>query len=582
MTKTPLDIEPAFAELNLPPQDLTELEFCQSNKPAKVLAWVNSLPATRANHTSVLLYQALPQIARLDIAPAKRLEMLEHLRPAVQQCIMSLAKEFLNQPIILPEGPLKTAIVAQALQKNMCNSYTISALQLLRSDKPDPTLLASALHRSITGLGLILLRGYQLYTQVPALLWLHLHSLMDAARAAGLSNTPVADPLLVHSRGCTIEQAYNRVLLLACSNPNQIRQSDISVLYQALEVWAPFCTLRPAEGSDQLFMVNLQQDRPPMYLKRYGSTLNEACLALDTFNLQQQFAKRQSGEKYDHPAFDQHMSKMLLNHSEEALRSEKRRRDERQTSSGDFEVCVGLSVIHEQLAGGISFKQFLADGGQKSLNLDYDAFMSKPLSAEHDPWADAFDATPEHGNRSYGSKNADNNTATAHVPLYKVIAQDRSPGGYCVRWKDQVPLLVKAGELIAMRQPGRRSWQLAAIRWISQQRGSTLLGLQLLASNAIPIAISMTHKTGGESDYMRGLRLPEQTLPKQVESVITPTLPFHEKAKVRILKSSQTTKAQLTKCLFSTGSISQFTLRTLETTEPANQKATPEEFKSSW
>ncbi len=576
MNNDPLAIDNAFSQLNLPKQDLNELEFCHSNKPSKVEAWVNTLPATRANHTSVLLYQALPQIARLKIAPSKRLEMLEYLRPAVQQCVASLAKDFLNQPIILPEGPLKTAIVAQALQKNMCNGYTVSALELMRSDKPDLPLLANAIHRSITGLGLILLRGYQLYTHIPALIWLQINNLYGAARNAGLNNHTVIDPLLNHSRGCTIEHAYSRTLLLACSNPNQIQQSDISQLYNALEVWAPLCAMRPAQDSDQLFMVNIKNDSGPMYLKRYPNSIDENCLALDTHNLILQFDKRRSGEKLDNPNFDRQLSKTLLSHAESALRSEKRRRDERQPSTGEFEICVGLSGIHEQLSGGLSFKAFLAEGGKKVLKSDNNAFMAKPLSSEHDPWASVYETGS--GSKT-GASSASN---SSQVPLYKVMAQDRSPGGYCVRWKDEIPLQVKAGELLALRQPGRRSWQLAVIRWVTQQRGSTLLGLQLMASNAIPIAISMTHKTGGESDYMRGLKLPEQTLPKQSESLITPSMPFTEKAKVRILKSGETEKAQLNTCLFSTGSISQFTMRVLETAAPPETRVPPEKFKSDW
>src|SRR5690554_2003887 len=69
-----------LARIKLPERDLRELSFCASNKPAKVHAWVQELPMTRISYVCSLLYQALPEVARLNIAPEQRLEMLESLR----------------------------------------------------------------------------------------------------------------------------------------------------------------------------------------------------------------------------------------------------------------------------------------------------------------------------------------------------------------------------------------------------------------------------------------------------------------------------------------------------------------------
>src|SRR5690625_6159430 len=66
-----------LARIKLPERDLDALSFCASNKPARVRAWVQELPMTRVSYVCSLLYQALPEVARLKIAPAQRLERSE-------------------------------------------------------------------------------------------------------------------------------------------------------------------------------------------------------------------------------------------------------------------------------------------------------------------------------------------------------------------------------------------------------------------------------------------------------------------------------------------------------------------------
>ena len=62
-------------QLKLPPKNLAKLSFC-ATKVAKVREWVESLPATRISTSSVMLYQSLPELARLDNNPLHRLDML--------------------------------------------------------------------------------------------------------------------------------------------------------------------------------------------------------------------------------------------------------------------------------------------------------------------------------------------------------------------------------------------------------------------------------------------------------------------------------------------------------------------------
>ncbi|MEX1032311.1 MAG: PilZ domain-containing protein, partial [Cellvibrionaceae bacterium] len=275
-----------LAKLKLPRQDRAELSFCGGNRPAAVKTWAQSLPATRVNHTSVQLYKALPEICQLNTSADNRLEMLEAIRPYTQQCIQGLAKHFLNQPLILPEAPLKTAIIAQALQRHMTIGYSAVISELagkVKKGKAPDAKLGVACHRALTGFGLLLLRGYQLYSRIPSNLWLELHSLYRFAEHYELLDQSVEDTLLQHSRSCTITQAYTRILLLACARPNQMRQTDVSAAYDVLENWAHLARIQAVnqQKSDNLFLINLSADMPPLYKSRFAGSSNDVIRELD-------------------------------------------------------------------------------------------------------------------------------------------------------------------------------------------------------------------------------------------------------------------------------------------------------------
>src|SRR5690625_7058051 len=81
-------------------------------------------------------------------------------------------------------------------------------------------------------------------------------------------------------------------------------------------------------------------------------------------------------------------------------------------------------------------------------------------------------------------------------------------GGLCLEWREHIPSQVKAGELLGMREQGRRKWSVAVVRWMRQSRNATLLGLQVLSPHAVALAAAVVHKTDARSEYLRVLQLP--------------------------------------------------------------------------
>lgn len=569
-----------FSQIPLPSQDLGKLGFCNSNNPAQVKLWAEALPATQIQQSSSILYKALPELSRLKTDPGKRLQMLESLRPYVQSCIQGLSKDFLNKPLILPEEAVKSATVAQALQKHMTSAYELAARDICLNEKKATAKmqeqLTLALHRATTGLGLQLLRSYQLYIPVQRKLWTQLHQLFQIAEYWKCTNTPVQDPSQLYSASSSIQQAYIRVLLLACTRPNQLRQTEVGAIYSALELWSVNANLiAGTKNRENLFVVNLSTDLPPMYKTRFRGSENNDIRELDTRKLISTL-KHKVGDGSDHSKkLSVEINNSILNHLNNAWCINRQRHFERHLAKGKLEVIVGLSNLHFYLCDETPFKTFLIGGkgsGKRASirsSID-DIFDAKPTSAEVDPWADSFDAG---GNRmKYPEKNSNKKVSHDTPPPQTVSVLDSSPGGYCLSWTENIPVQVRAGEVIGLRQKGGRSWSIGIIRWLSQLKGSSHLGIQILSPHAEAIGISAITKTGERSDFLRALLLPEIKTTNQPASLLTASVPFQEQMKVTINQVGQERKAQLLHHLSATGAIAQFSFRELETQEHKTDK----------
>ncbi|MDN3637631.1 hypothetical protein QWY82_02305 [Simiduia curdlanivorans] len=554
-----------LGRLTLPPQNLNILSFCHSTKAAPVKIWAESLPATRISFSSVQLYTALPEIARLSTDPLTRLDMLESVRPYVQQCIQGLGRNFLNQPIILPEGAVKTAIVAQALQKHITNGYIVVARDLALQNPKGAALqqLDLALHRAINGLAYMLMRGYQLYTPVPNGVWLELHTLFAIAELMQRSDQLVPDSRLEYVPATTIRQAYLRPLLLACARPNQLRQQEVQQTFEALELWTPFSYIKTGTQENRLFAVDSQDDIQPVYKSRLNPKNPSAVFELDLEELVTGL-KRQLELKDEDNAIVRIPSVIptqLIEHLCSCWTVMRQRSFERRLTQGELQVTVGLTNLHYHCANEVEFHDFLAHLAQKL------EFQAKPTPEQSDPWANtvpggAFGALPTVDFSEDWDEEPEQEGQIAPAHNIKII--DTSPGGYCLNWNVDSNEKLRAGDIVGVREPGRIKWAVGAVRWIRQSGGLTQLGLQVIAPQAQATALSMVQRTGENSPFMRALRIQALKSVNQPSSLITDSLPFVEYCKVRARDGDGQVRLQLTKRLFATGSFSQFTYRIID------------------
>jgi cyclic-di-GMP-binding protein len=543
----------SLAQFKLPPQDINLLSFCESNKLAKVQTWVDNLKVTQIKTTSIELYEALPEIAHLKVDTRTRFDMLEAMWPVTQQCLLGLLKEFLQQPLILPESAQKTALLAQALQKHLLDGYTVCAKELIQKKlkAPQQQLLLNVLYRALTALSLLMLRAFQLYTAIPQSLWLRAHVLFQVAEFYDLHNRPV--PLTTNTPH-TLTDTYLRLVMLASIRPNQLAQNDINIVFRALEGWARQVRLFPSATADQnnLFLVDLNQDRGPVAKNRYDGNPDSRVLELDFQSLVSQLNKISGGKNTSDwqgqtsaVIAPPEMPASLLEHVLNCWSNSVQRNQERRRLEMEADACIGLIDCHYHLCGNVEFDQFI-NPREETNN---DSFLSG-----------GFDALVA----SLSGKKDVDEPKTSRQTVFRVVLHNVSAGGYCVFWQgDLAGSRVEAGELIGIREPDRRVWSICVVRWIRQLKGGSQLGIQVLTNQPVPYGAASVFDMGGYSDYMRAIHIPAPAMVNQPPSLLTASVPFQENIRVKLKQEDNVIDVRLGKCVFSTSKFKLFSFETL-------------------
>ncbi len=588
-------------KITVPEQKLTSLTFCESN--AKHLdAWVAELPMANIGETAKRLYHAIIELNQLIVAPTTRFQMMEVIRKPIYFVCSELSKHFLNHSIVLPEKQRKIANLAQALQLHLANGYKLVIHDQLANNASDKAVkqVAPACHRAISDLSRCVLRSSQLYCQSPPNVWLEIHQLFLFAHSYRIDSIRIKDGQLSFAEESTIQEAFKRILLLGCSKPNQMRQNDIALAFDAFESWANLISIELNGESDSLFLVDPDMDAPPHYRSLLANKVIKHAIGINTSDLVNRLTDYvghlNRNKKVPEGILDMpvRLAENVLAGLSQALGILTKRTFKRISSSGRAFITLGLSASHYFVGDGVEFSKQLMGNEEGQPDADY--YLNK--SKRSDVWSSSFDSGPGGGgaptdmspikftgtNASGLSRDSKSNYHQHIVPLVNT-----SPGGYCLQWVGEVPGNVQAGELIGVREEESQPWSIGVIRWIRQiKQSGTQFGIELLAPSAKPCGVQLTQKTGENSEFLRGLLLPELPAIGQPTTLVTPRLPFQIGHKVILNKKGRETKVQLTRKVSATGSFSQFEINFLTSTmqqvekELKNAGPSEDEFDSLW
>jgi hypothetical protein len=598
-----MDKQNSHLLLRVTTPDKQNLSFCQAS-PRDLKKWVDALPKANIGETARQLYQALVELNQLLTPSENRLQLLEILRPEVYFVCKQLEKHFLNQAIVLDERPRKVANLCQALQNHLAIGYKlIVASQADQPNRERNQLMAVALQRSTHSLCGPLIRANQLYCPVPEGLWLELHQLYQIARAGDLHKVLVRDTQARHTQSLSTEQSYLVALLLGCARCNQMRQSEIARLAEALEPWTTLVTLQAGNVASNLFAIAPQVDGPPRYISLLQHNHLHNTLGIDPSPLvdaiKEHLLLPTESIAQSRLIVPEGLSHDMLQHLAAAWGDIAERTFQRSEGKGTLNLCIGMSSLHYFLAGKRPFNEML----QQTVTTNAASFKADTRTP--DVWSNAFDAQKtnqwedglpfeeiKYSAPAIKPLAGETNTAE-NYPTHEIAIVNISPGGYCLSWPKEVPSQLQAGELIGVQGLRQQGWSIAVARWIRQVRGGgTQIGIELIAPHAQACGLQLVRKTEQSSQYLRALLLPEISAISRPACLITARLPFQEGNKVSINLNGNEHRAVLSRRQTSSGSFNQFEYRSVGHVESdhgkpvtAQKSRSPggeEDFDSLW
>lgn len=555
--------------ISVPKADLPELTICSSNAVA-LADWVAALPMADTAQVAAHLDQATTEVSRLQCSAAERFAMLEHLRPPLHYISTRLDRAALNNST----DSDSIAQAAQNLEATLTTGYKAVVRDALpqwskRSGKGE---LPKAIHRALSDMSRVMLRTFQLYVTPPNQMWQELNQLYFLAEQLKLQDTKVEDTENHNDSSSRILDAYLRPVLLNLCKPNQLRYENLTRIFNALEQWTSRVSIEPISG-DCLFSVDLAIDQGPIFSNMLKAPKQPRGISIDVLVYELEAYLKEIDSNVPVPDY---ITEPLLSHLVGAWGSITQRSFRRLETTGSIAVAVGLRTAHYFISGGVEFGDQVRSS-DTMLKREINPFGDREMEIGYGNRADVWDSgskIPINPNILdperilYESKAAQSGLGAQEgdpkFRFYNTQAMDTSPGGYCVRWIDDIPNNLQTGELVAMRDASDPRWCVAVVRWIRQDQQGTTMGLELIAPRAIPVATRVIQKKGGPTDYARAFLLPELKPINQPATLITSRVPFASDQKIHIQRQGVQTTAQLGTRVLSTESFNQFTFRMLD------------------
>ncbi len=591
--------------------------------PKHIKHWVEQLPITNLGESSQQVYRLLVDVNKTLLDADLRLSLLNILQPIVQRLIESLEKRFINNHISLSEKQRKIAALVQAIQTELSIGYHTVVESLATNDisRNSKKLLTQSIGLAITHHSLVILRCYQLYATVPSRIWRELYSLYQLSLAHKLENNTFIVP--DSNKSYTPKNCFIQIILLSISNPYQLRQNEIELLWTLLPDYVEKCALEAHAFNKKPYVINLKSNKPAVQKSLYKNIVGEVCLKLSVSNVIEQIKTdlSQVQEKARYSARRTMIFKHLIHlWSENTQRSFARTRCE-----DNIQVSIGLGSTHYLLMENrmqvIAEQQVGEEDTQQTINSQsLDAMEGSLKGVTLSVVASDRNAVIAKSDRNYLSTSAITKKdvwaklygqgITLNPPTEEVMLEQRSnesiardsykiqecdlinmsPGGYCLQIPSTaLPKHAQTGEIIGIIDDDsiNNQWSIGVVRWVRRQikNNNVQMGVQLLAPDATPINIQLRSSKNENHQFQRALLLPSLTGVGQSASIITNPLAFNVNNKVRISEISKDYDVRLTKEINSSGSSKQFYFDILnqnKNKESVEQSDHPKDIDGVW
>lgn len=577
-----------------------------------VVQWLDSLPIANTGESARQVYQFLVDINSNEVGVEERLNIMLGLVKTTALITDALRKHYIGQSVSLNDKQRKIAALAQAMQSEMAIGFKTVIEDMLGENhtRIQTNILMPAIHHAMRYLSLVLVRCYQLYSQHPGRIWKELHSLFVFAEQNALHR----QILETSESADSIERMYFRILLTTAANPYQLRQREIEQMFDAAGELSRLCYMHSYDANAPLMVVDLDSDYGPQSLGQMSPKAIGQYRQLDLTDVINavQDELRSTGTVVvgaNRTALQQ-LGGPLLRHLVKAFNNQSTRSFSRTPAHGTLRLAIGLSATHFLLSGGEKVKAdaretpdelSTMEGSLKHATLiddDRTRFRvgAKTPGQDLDPFARLYrQKNPDDYKRQQdvSATNIRNFTENADINYdFQVAALiNISPGGYCIALRGMVPVQTQTGEIVGiveMAENNEQHWNIGTIRWMKRlPDGALQLGVQLIAPSAIPVQTQVRSSQTHSNSFQRALLLPALKGIGQPATLITSSIPYSVKNKVRIKDDERTFDVQLTKLVAASASFRQFQFsETLTNQEesPSNVTKTgdPDNFDAVW
>lgn len=542
--------------------------------------WIDTLPMANPLKASELIYHKLGELPLTQLQPIECYNLLEMFSPSIHLLEELLQKQFLEREMrSMIEYSRQTALIISLLTR-FASGYAVLLSSINTEEKlPDGMPLAAmCIHHAMSHLSQVLVISYQLYMSAPSQVWLRIHKLFLQAEKNGYTTI-----ILTHhtNEPATISDAYKICILLACSNPNQLRAADINKLYITLLQWARYTDIISQNPQHAAITFQLDEDAPPSYQLIHQRPANSAFLrGLNTKNLIQHISASIKQHESTLATSKETLSAHVLKTIAKAWNNFSHRVMERSPRSGDIQVTLGLASTHVHIMMMHPSSKFDSNNISETfapLTSELNKLEDLELAAHPSATAEEVDMTA-----TVKLQNDNIDDISKKYPIYKWQIINISPQGYCLQTDSQYIASFEAGELVGLHQESLKYWRLGAIRWIKKINPDQFhVGIMILGPSAIPVAIRST--SSKSTNYFRALILPELYNAEKTNTIIIPAIDLAGNDNLVIFYGEHQVSIKLTEPIFSNDKFYQFKYEVVEDLSPSRaNNGDKDDIESIW
>jgi len=578
--------------------------------------WIADLPMANIGEVSRRVYHRLldSNSQLLDIRARSR--VLHSLHDSIKFVSNHLTRHYTVQSASLTEKQMKVANLSRAIQLEVAIGYKTIIEDLLSDEKYGNKLLPIAVNYALYYLYKVLVLTNQLYSDLPAGLWHEIHLLYQLAEQNQFHERKIA----VGNEQHNAVNTYKKAVLLAMSNPNQLRQRDMDLVAKSLPVIVKNCSISADPDAVYDFVTNLHTDAPPFHRSLIKDGMKAHFRGFNVTNiiifLQQEL--KTSEKKRRKVA----LSDTIIRHLLRAWGAMATRTFARTPASDSIQVSMGLAASHylisremygeyqdeedrvlmgEQLVnsleGSLKNATILDDKdtemyqGPKTRRSEWNVNTNGPMIKTDSVWDSVYrkksSLNIEDDRKPYQFMNKDPESKATQYKFQDAAIINVSPGGYCMKLMGKMPRQTQTGEVIGLlenHESGKSSWNIGHICWIKRMNNGELhLGVNLLAPNAEPVLAQNRATSASKKNYQRSLLLPPVNGLGQISTILTSTIGFSANEIVRIQENENEFDIKLIKLIASGHSFLQFTYEKLHTeTQEETIDDSDDNFDSVW